>query len=239
MHDDAKTVIRPHVSVWQPSPPSRRLQAAAAAERVRIQRDLERLAERREKVIDRLASLDEARASLVARLEALETSVGRATGFPTTDEADEANQDGALRGAAIRIRAVSVLLDRRPADRPIHYRQWFELLEAAGFVVGGQNPQATFLTQIGRSPLVRKADGPGEYMIDTGFEHRGRQRLAGLREQLRALHDREDSDPARLREVRAERRTLTAEIERTERALEEAAAAWAGIESLSPGTCAA
>jgi hypothetical protein len=69
-----------------------------------------------------------------------------------------------LRGTAIREIAVRVLVERGAG--PIHYRDWHELLREAGYAVSGNDPQSTLLTQISRSPVVRRTTTAGVYEID-------------------------------------------------------------------------
>lgn len=72
-----------------------------------------------------------------------------------------------LRGQKVRDTAIEVLLRHRGPMKPIHYRQWHELLEHEGHRVAGQNPLATFLTQIRRSPVVEPVpDRSGFYLVD-------------------------------------------------------------------------
>jgi hypothetical protein len=47
---------------------------------------------------------------------------------------------------------VAELRLRLQPGQTIHYRQWFSWVEEEGFKVGGKDPLATFLGQIGRSP---------------------------------------------------------------------------------------
>jgi hypothetical protein len=61
---------------------------------------------------------------------------------------------GELRGQRLREVAVELLRQKRGAGAEIHYRDWFELLSAAGLQVAGRDPMATFLTQIARAPGV-------------------------------------------------------------------------------------
>jgi len=56
-----------------------------------------------------------------------------------------------LRGQRLRDVAVQVLPERRGAEVVIHYTDWFSMLVEAGVRVGGKNPVATFLTQIGKA----------------------------------------------------------------------------------------
>jgi hypothetical protein len=59
-----------------------------------------------------------------------------------------------LRGQRLREIAVEVLRAKRGVGMVIHYREWFALLADEGVRVGGRDPMATFLTQIGKAPEV-------------------------------------------------------------------------------------
>jgi len=59
-----------------------------------------------------------------------------------------------LRGQRLREIAVEVLRVKRGVGTVIHYREWFALLADEGVRVGGRDPMATFLTQIGKAPEV-------------------------------------------------------------------------------------
>lgn len=61
---------------------------------------------------------------------------------------------GELRGKRLREVAVKVLLHTRGAGEVVHYREWYELVTAAGVRVAGKDPVATFLTQIGQAAEV-------------------------------------------------------------------------------------
>lgn len=62
---------------------------------------------------------------------------------------------GDLRGRRLREIAVEVLRQRREPGEIVHYREWYELVVAAGIRVGGRDPLATFLTQVSQAPEVR------------------------------------------------------------------------------------
>jgi hypothetical protein len=77
--------------------------------------------------------------------------------------------DSRLRGQRLREIAVQVLTERHPDGEPIHYKQWYALLQEAGYSIGGKDPQATFLASISRSPQVRSMGGrSGLYVINGG-----------------------------------------------------------------------
>jgi vacuolar-type H+-ATPase subunit I/STV1 len=63
--------------------------------------------------------------------------------------------DRELRGQRLREVAIEVL-QRKAHDGPIHYREWFSLVRAAGWEVRGRNPLNTFLTEIGRADGVER-----------------------------------------------------------------------------------
>jgi hypothetical protein len=65
--------------------------------------------------------------------------------------------DRRLRGQRLQEIAVEILASRLNPGETIHYRQWFDWVEARGFKVVGKDPLATFLGQITRSPRVVSA----------------------------------------------------------------------------------
>ena len=66
------------------------------------------------------------------------------------------NLDGRLRGRRLREVALDILAREVGPGTPIHYKEWYGLLRAAGFQVGGKDPVATFLTQVQRVPEVER-----------------------------------------------------------------------------------
>jgi hypothetical protein len=87
-----------------------------------------------------------------------------------------------LSGARLREAAIQSVLKRGEVNRPIHHTQWLAWLRADGFEPAGKRPENVFLTQIGRSPLVRRGVEPGIYVVEPGL-------VIELEEQLRALHE--------------------------------------------------
>jgi hypothetical protein len=128
--------------------------------------------------------------------------------------------------------AVRLLAASEQARQPIHYSEWFAALGRAGFGVAGQDPLATFLTQISRSPVVEKTDGPGVYRLNLDTPHRLHTRLRELQRELSQLHDGQQTLEAVI-SIRERRAQITSEIARVERELEEAVAAL-GIEPGRP-----
>ena len=225
------------MTVSLPSPSSRLLRAAVA-EQADLMRHRERLTRERSRVLGELRDLDEALAATDRRLEVLAELAGRPQasdaeaaepilGSPTVPEAAPTHDasDGetrqVLRGPAIREAAVRVLLAQPESIEALHYRQWYDLLVGAGFRVAGKDPLAVFLTQLSRSPLVRKASAPGVYEIDRHVPLRIRQRLERLQAELREVTVATPS-PVELGAVRARRHELDLAISQQERALEEA-----------------
>src|SRR6185312_13468238 len=124
-----------------------------------------------------------------------------AVGDPPAPEHD------GLRGPAIREVAVRLLVEAGLDG--LHYREWFALLKTHGHEVAGKDPLAVFLTQLTRSPVIRKSATPGRYERDRQAPQRLKRRIDRLhREYLTA--------------TRARRTQLTAEITRTEKQLDEA-----------------
>ena len=121
----------------------------------------------------------------------------------------------ALRGPAIRAAAVQALLAAGRED--LHYREWYDLLVRNGHEVAGKDPLAVFLTQLGRSPVVRRGQRPGHYALDRDAPARLRRRLDRLHREY-------------LQVTRAQRTRVTAEIARTEKQLDEAADALQGLQ---------
>jgi hypothetical protein len=103
----------------------------------------------------------------------------------------------------------------------LHYRQWFQRLLDAGFTVAGKDAEAVFLTQLTRSPVLRKSTQAGVYELDRQAPARLRHELDDLQRQLRAL-TAPTTGGVDLAAVRARRTTLSKQISRAEKAFEEA-----------------
>jgi hypothetical protein len=77
--------------------------------------------------------------------------------------------DSRLGGQRLQEIAIRVLAESNPGGEPIHYKEWYRLLREAGYVVGGKDPQATFLASVARSPRVRSIGRrTGLYVITGG-----------------------------------------------------------------------
>lgn len=74
--------------------------------------------------------------------------------------------DRRLGGRRLREVAVQVLARERGFGEPVHYRQWFALLWAAGHDIAGKDPLASFLAQVSRAPEVeRVGERTGVYRL--------------------------------------------------------------------------
>lgn len=67
--------------------------------------------------------------------------------------------DKQLHGRRMREVSVEILRQERGPGQPIHYREWFSLVRARGFEVGGKDPLQTFLTGVGRADGVERLGG--------------------------------------------------------------------------------
>jgi hypothetical protein len=213
------------------------MQAAAAAERQRVERELARLGAREAQLAAELAAVQAAREELEHQRHVLDhfmheseppRSPGRAGRrlrvLSGADATATTAAGGAmtLRGARIRETAVRVLAANTAPGAPVHYRDWFKLLTAQGFMPAGKDPLATFLTQIGRSPVVARSTSAGMYVLDLEAPQRARSRLAQLAADLAEVQALSSNvtveEIAAARERRAH---LTTEMQETERQLEE------------------
>lgn len=206
-------------------PTSPRLLRAADAERAELQRHRDRLQRERGRLRDELTRIEAAVADVDERQRLLDQlAPPPAARQPVTrDESvgDTTSVGVALRGPAIREAAVRLLLQDPRGPEALHYREWFERLTEAGFAVAGKDPLAVFLTQITRSPLLRKSTQAGVYEIDRGTPARLRGKLARLHDELRQLTATPVASED-LGAIRARRDELNNEIGQTEKALEEA-----------------
>jgi hypothetical protein len=209
-------------------PPSSRLVRAAAAESVDLRRHREKLVARRETLRAELETI-EASLDAVRDREALLNRLTQKEANGEEPSADAAINGGGeepasvLRGPAIRRTAVAVLAADPKQRDSLHYREWFALLVAAGYAVQGKDPLAVFLTQLTRSPSVRKGTQQGVYELDRTAPRRLRHRLDQLHAELRSSVAPPDT-LTDLANVRAQRARLHAQIGQVEKALDEATA---------------
>src|SRR4051812_6843010 len=197
--------------------PSARLVRAVVAERAELDRHRVRLASEADELRAALARIEHGLAEIDKRrglLDRLAPTPPEPIAEPERDEGDGA----ALRGPEIREVAVKLLVDN--GREAMHYREWYRLLERAGHEIAGKDPIAVFLTQISRSPAVRRGSRAGFYELDRGAFHRLRVKIDALQHELAALPPTGTHDGA---VIRATRSRLTTEITRAERAIEEVA----------------
>jgi hypothetical protein len=209
-----------------PPSPSARLLRAVTAERQELGRHRDRLLAARAELRRELADLDASLRELDERTRLLDRIAG-----PPADQASGARGDAGddtpersvkrLRGPAIRRAAVEALLALPERPEALHYRDWYEAVRAAGFEVEGKDPLAVFLTQISRSPVIRKSTQAGVYELDTAAAHRLRDQLDRLHADLRALSTT-PSATTDLAAVRSRRAQIHTEIGHVEKALVEA-----------------
>lgn len=213
------------------------MRAAAASERERLERELSRLRAREAELSAELEAVRAGRAELEHERNVLNhfadrdepprspnRAARRLRALPDANAAASSSSGTTvLRGASIRETAVRVLAANSQPEAPVHYRDWFELLNSQGFMPAGKDPLATFLTQVSRSPVVQRTTTAGMYVLDLDFPQRARRRLAELTAALSAAQERSlgatVEDLAAARERRAQ---LTAELAEAERQLEEA-----------------
>ena len=186
--------------------PSARFVRAVAAERAELERHRARLAHEARELRTALTRIEHGLAEIDERCELLD----RLTGAPRPEPQDDTPEGTLLRGPAIRERAVEALLES--GREALHYRRWFELVTGEGAMIAGKDPLAVFLTQITRSPVVRRGPSAGVYELDRAAPERLAKTLERLQHEL-----------ARTATDRARRAHITAEIGRVEKALEEAA----------------
>jgi hypothetical protein len=205
------------------SPSARRVRAAAAERHEHTGRR-DRLLTTREELCAELARIDAVLHELDERARLLD----RLAGAQNASEPDAPGgyqtrglRAGVLRGPAIRQTAVEVLLALPGRPQAMHYRDWYEVVRAAGYTVAGKDPVAVFLTQITRSPATRKSTQPGVYELDTTAPQRLRDQLEGLHEDLRALAATPGA-ATDLAAVRRRRAQIHAEIGHVEKSLTEA-----------------
>lgn len=192
---------------------SARFRQAAWAESARLATRVQKLEARRSDLQASLGELQDEISQLTERIAQLRSLAaeqqprGPETGMGVT---------GVLRGANIRETAVKLLAAHPEGSRPIHYRRWLAVVEAAGYSISGKRPEAVFLGQVLRSPLVRASTQPGIYSLDLNAPSALQKHLNELDGELHRALDASS-------EVREERRDeLVRAINRARRQLAEA-----------------
>jgi hypothetical protein len=213
---------------------SQRFTKAARAEQDRLARKRSRILEKREGLLARIDLLDEELEAVGREIDAL-ARLALPSGDKRGIALASAEQDTPplLKGAEIRKLAVPLLL-RAQGTAPIHYREWLELLTQEGYAVAGKRPDAVFLNQVVRSPLVRATTRAGYYEIDLDALERLREKLGKQQSELADLMRGAPTEVGEAFERQRERqRELSIAIARTERELDEATVAieaWKGGE---------
>lgn len=224
---------------------SQRFTRAARAERDRLARRRATISKKREELQSRIDLLDGELEAVDQEISALETLAMRAGEGPEIRlvEAPETDGPDLLKGAPIRVLAVPLLL-KEQGTAPIHYRDWLALLSREGYSVAGKRPEAVFLNQVVRSPLVTATTKSGFYRVDLDLLEQLRERLrreqAELAELMREAPGEIGEQFERFRE---RQRELNIAVARSERELAEALAAieaWKGdAEDVAPAADAA
>jgi chaperonin cofactor prefoldin len=228
MHDMASPVEPLRPMPRDSTAPSARLLRAVAAEQGDLERRRQALLDRRRRVQQELDEIGGAVAELDERLELISRLVGeasprrRSSDDKATAEASDHGSRPVLRGPAIRAAAVRVLLGHPRQPEALHYRDWFDLLAQSGYAVAGKDPLAVFLTQLSRSPLVRRGTQSGVYELELQAPTHLRRQLDDLQAQLRDLTATASRSTTDLGTLRRRRTALNAAISKVEKALEEA-----------------
>ncbi len=203
---------------------SPRLRRAAAAERERLGKCLgkakAKVRDRKGELAGAEAEVYELEASLTALVPLLGGDRTEPSGAPGGDRTEPSGAPGGLRGQAIREAGIEVLVRRGPDAGPIHYRHWLALVEAEAGPVAGKRPDAVFLNQVSRHPLVRSTTKRGLYELDLGATGRLEARVVELRRSLAS------ATAAEVTELPGGRKggsgSVALELARAERALGEA-----------------
>lgn len=210
--------------------PSKRFLRAAASERRALLKQHARLTAERDRYLALADTAGTQAAEIGAQLRALAVAVGDPSFVDTTApglacvtqprddcQADRVARAGQLRGPAVRMTAVRVLLAQPGHVEAVHYRDWYDMVVAAGYAIGGKDPRAVFLTQITRSPVVVGSTERGVWGVDRQAPLRLRRDLDRLVAELSHI---EAGAPGVGNAAR--RRRLTTDINRVERQLAEA-----------------
>jgi septal ring factor EnvC (AmiA/AmiB activator) len=202
---------------------SQRFSRAARAERDRLDRQRLQLNKRRETLQAKVDAIDEELEAVDQQLQVLEQlaeSGSEPIKIREVGRTPEGNVQ-VLSGAAIREVSVPLLL-REHGVSPIHYRDWYALLTQAGYAVAGKRPDAVFLNQVNRSPLVRASTQSGNYYLDPSVIEKLRERLGQQQAELAELLSNVPADSKSLEAHRQRQRALNTAISRSERDLHEA-----------------
>jgi len=205
---------------------SQRFSRAARAERDRLQRQRAQLHKKRQQWLAKVSAVEAEVEAIDKQLKVLE-ELAEPSAAPIEirrAEARDPNEPEQLSGAGIRAVAVPLLI-RKHGSSPIHYRDWYSLMQQEGYSAAGKRPDAVFLNQVSRSPLIRTTTKSGYYILDLEATEQLRQRLRQRQAELGRLLNSIPENGAALEAHRQRQQELTTEINRTERELREAVAA--------------
>lgn len=178
--------------------------------------------------------LDAYRRQIEQRIEALRTEFEQLKGelawindrtellARLADDRYAAHGTTVLQGADLREQAVIVLATRIGADRPVHYKDWYDETLRAGFAILGRRPTAKFLTAATRSRLVIRVDEPGFYRFDPDVRPCLAQEAEKLRTELETVDAHVEHQHQLSPVMRKHRTGLLASLRRVERQLAEA-----------------
>lgn len=209
---------------------SDRFLQAAQSERKRLERKHSQLSKKREDLQTRVAELDAELASLEQEIVVLGELAAHGQG---SARLELTARGGAtiLKGGAIREVAVPLLMHER-GTAPVHYREWFQLLKGKHYEIQGKRPDAVFLNQVLRSPLIRATTQAGYYQLDPEAPEQLRQRLKGEQEELADWMQQIPNDAQGFERHRERQRELRAAVTKTERELREALKALEAFEAI-------
>ncbi len=206
----------------KPDHRSQRFIQAATSERNRLARKRAQLAKKRGDLQGRIDDLDKELEAVDREIVVLEDfsldrrgQVGRSAANSTDGE------QKLLSGGAIRALAVPMLLRQR-GPGPIHYVKWAQMLREGGFEIAGKRPDAVFLNQVVRSPLVRATTKAGFYELDLEAPQRLENRLRQQKTKLATLMIETPEGAEKFERHHEAQRELQTSIGRAERELAEA-----------------
>jgi outer membrane murein-binding lipoprotein Lpp len=205
---------------------SQRFTNAARAERDRLAKRRSQLFAQREDLQAKVDALDEELEAIDSEITVLENLAtpaekrGELSGIRAVPREDA----NLISGRQIRSLAVPLLMRER-SNAPIHYREWFALLGDQGYRVAGKRPDAVFLNQVSRSPLVRATTRSGYYELDLDVVDTLRDKLRRQQTELSGLIAQMPTGAEGFERRRMRQRELNAAIARTERELNEAMSA--------------
>jgi hypothetical protein len=126
---------------------SEHVQDAVAREREVVAARLDTLREQSRRLHEVVDQVDSDAAETARLLRQMDEMLGLAPQLSL-------DAHGELRGQKLQEIAVELLRQKKGVGVEVHYKDWYGLLLEAGLVVGGKDPLATFLTQVGRAANV-------------------------------------------------------------------------------------